>query len=338
MSGAPRDRVAVVGCGAVSELCHLPALLPRIGRDGIWLVDPSTERRDALAKRFGRARQTFGSVAEVGDGVGAAIVAVPNDLHASVATELLAAGVHVLCEKPLATSLADAEALVARRPDGVVLAVAHVRRFFPAARFLQELLRTEHLGKPLRFDLEEGSPHGWSSASAYWLDRRRAGGGVLMDIGSHVLDLVRFWLGALEVEGYADDAHGGVEANCRVALRAGGVPGSVELSRTRTLRGTIRLECERGIIEAATAHSAEIRIEPSGGSARSVLVEPDSTGADGGYRFAFGAQLDDFLRAVHGAGEPEVRGEDALPVVAAIERCYGVREPLPEPWVTDTLR
>jgi predicted dehydrogenase len=324
-------RVAVVGCGAVSEQCHLPALLPRVGRDGIWLVDPDAERRAGLAKRYGRARQTAASPAEIATEVDAAIVAVPNDLHAVVAGELLDAGVPVLCEKPLARTLAEAEALAAR--PSPLLAVAHVRRFFPSVRFLRGLLATEHLGRPLRFELEEGSPHGWSSASAYWLDRQRAGGGVLVDIGSHVLDLVRFWLGELEVERYADDAHGGVEANALVELSAGGVPGTVELSRTRALRGTIRVTCERGVIEAPTGHHGELHI----GDERSVLAEPDAAGADGGYGHAFGAQIDDFLEALRGGSAPEVPAAEAVPVMAALDGCYAIREPLAEPWVTELL-
>jgi predicted dehydrogenase len=337
MSRPERERVAMVGCGSVAEQCHLPALLPRVGRDGIWLVDPAAERRAALARRFGRDRQTAATPGELEGAVGTAIVAVPNDLHARIAAELLEAGVHVLCEKPLATSVAEAEGLLARRPAGVVLAVAQVRRFLPSVSRVHELLRSGELGAPVGFQVEEGSAAGWSSASAYWLDRRRAGGGVLVDIGSHVLDLVRFWLGELEVERYADDAHGGVEANCRVELRAGSVPGTVELSRTHALPGTIRIECERGTIEAPTGHSGEIRLAPSAGEPRSIPAEPASTRLDGGYAFAFAAQLDDFLRAVADGGAPEVSGEDALPVLAAIERCYAVRDPLPEPWVLETL-
>src|SRR5207342_412370 len=103
-------RVAVIGCGAVSEQCHLPALLPRVGRENIWLVDPDEERRARLAKRFGRVGQTAARPAEI---VG----------------ELLDAGLPVLCEKPLAATLAEAEALARR---GGVLVAAHVRRHFPS--------------------------------------------------------------------------------------------------------------------------------------------------------------------------------------------------------------
>jgi predicted dehydrogenase len=318
-------RVAVVGCGAVAEQCHLPALLPRVGRDGIWLVDPDAERRARLAKRFGRAAQTAASPGEVVGRVDAAIVAVPNDLHAAVAGELLDARLPVLCEKPLAATLAEAEALADR--DGVLVA-AHVRRHFPSVALVAEALAAGELGAPLGFDLEEGSPFGWASASAYWLDRRRAGGGVLVDIGSHVLDLVRHWLGELRIERYADDAHGGVEANARVELSAGGVPGTVELSRTRALRGTIRITCERGILEAPTGHSGDVRV------GERVAVVPSTT--DGGYGAAFGAQIDDFLGAAAGAA-PAVPAADGVAAAGAIDACYAIRDPLFEPWVTELL-
>jgi predicted dehydrogenase len=318
-------RIAVIGCGAVSEQCHLPALLPRVGRENIWLVDPDAERRARLAKRFGRAGQTAASPAEVAGSVDAAIVAVPNDLHAAVAGELLGAGLPVLCEKPLAATLVEAEELAQR---GGVLVAAHVRRHFPSVALVAELLASGELGAPLRFDLEEGSPFGWASASAYWLDRRRAGGGVLVDIGSHVLDLVRHWLGELQIERYVDDAHGGVEANARIELAAGDVPGTVELSRTRALRGTIRITCERGVIEAPTGHSGEVR------AGERVLAVPPTI--DGGYGAAFAAQIDDFLRAAAGA-EPAVPAADGVAAIRAIDACYAIREPLAEPWVTELL-
>jgi predicted dehydrogenase len=151
---------------------------------------------------------------------------------------------------------------------------------------------------------------------------------VLVDIGSHVLDLVRHWLGELRIERYADDAHGGVEANARVELAAGGVRGTVELSRTRALRGTIRITCEGGVLEAPTGHSGDVRA-----GERVVAVPPT---ADGGYGDAFGAQIDDFLRAVGGAA-PVVPAADGVAATSAIDTCYAMRRPLPEPWVTELL-
>ena len=68
-----------------------------------------------------------------------------------------------------------------------------------------------------------------------------------IDLGSHrVLDQLRLWLGDVTVTGYRDDAFGGVEADAVVELEAGGVPGMLELSRTRALGSLVEIECERG--------------------------------------------------------------------------------------------
>src|SRR5205823_10076612 len=114
--------------------------------------------------------------------------------------------------------------------------VGHFRRFFPTTRLVADLLARGLCGRPQRFAAEEGYVFAWEPQSDYWLDRARAGGGVLADLGPHVLDLVRTWLGGeLAVRAYRDDSLGGVEADCVLGLEAP-VPGPIELSRTRALR------------------------------------------------------------------------------------------------------
>jgi predicted dehydrogenase len=328
-------RLAVVGCGAVAEYFHLPAAARVLERDDLWLVDPDRERARDLAARFGRVAQVVPDHRDLPD-VDAAIVAVPNHLHADVAVDLLERGIHVLVEKPLAISTREGRRVV-EAARGRVLAVGNFRRLFPSTRLVAELVERKTCGRPIRFVAEEGFVYSWTTRSGFALDRARAGGGVLIDLGSHVLDQLLLCLGPLDVHAYRDDAYGGIEADCLAELTGpGGVAGTVELSRTRELGSTLRIECEGGTIEAPLAHAGSVRVTLSG-EVDPTTHAPDAEWADGGYGAAFEAQLRAFLRAIEGTGTAEVGGTDGVRVLELIEACYERRAPLREPWVFDTL-
>jgi predicted dehydrogenase len=105
-------RVAVVGCGAIAEAYHLPALAGHKELlDSAVLVDPDLTRAYALATRF-RVKRVASAVEPIMRDIDAAIVATPPWLHARVTMPLLARGIHVLCEKPLAESALDANRMI----------------------------------------------------------------------------------------------------------------------------------------------------------------------------------------------------------------------------------
>ncbi len=323
-------RVALVGCGSAAEYFHLPALVSEVAAGDLWFVDPTVERARALAEIAGSPASHAVTELDAGT-VDAAVVAAPSDAHASLATGLLASGLHVLCEKPLATSADDARRVVeAARTSGRTLAVGHFRRFFPTTPLVADLLGRGLCGTPLRFAAEEGYVLEWEAHSDYWLDRSRAGGGVLADLGPHVLDLVRTWLGPdLAVTSYRDDSLGGVEADCVLELESP-VPGTIELSRTRRLRNEIRIECEEGAIVAPLPLPEAVTLELGTRTHRL------RTSSDDPYGDAFRAQLADFLDAAARDREPLVSGVDGVAVLDAIASAYERREPLPQPWVTET--
>jgi len=321
-------RVALIGCGTAAEYYHLPALVSEIGADSLWFVDPDVGRARALAAAAGAPPSH--AVADARDStVDAAVVATPSHLHAEVASRLLEAGVHVLCEKPLATTAAAGRRVAeAAAAGGSVLAVGHFRRFFPTTPLVADLVARGLCGRLQRFTAEEGYVLAWEPQSDYWLDRERAGGGVLADLGPHVLDLLRTWLGPdLAVAAYRDDSLGGVEADCVLELD-GPVPGTIKLSRTRALRNEVRIECEAGAIVAPLPSPGELTLELG------AHVHRVEVGEDDAYPAAFRAQLVDFLEAARNGGAPTVRAEDGVAVLDLIETAYAHRAPLQQPWVT----
>src|SRR5262249_24064508 len=143
------------------------------------------------------------------------------------------------------------------------------RRMLPAARLLRSYLESERLGRQLSVDIEEGGEYTWQLATLDVLTRAGGGGGVLIDLGSHVIDQLLFFLpGEAVLTSSAHDAQGGIETDCEIRFdvrsRWGAVPCRVELSRTRTLRNSVRIRCERGTLELPRADFCRVLIEPDG--------------------------------------------------------------------------
>jgi predicted dehydrogenase len=127
--------------------------------------------------------------------VDAVYISSPVALHAELTITALAAGKHVLCEKPMAMNYAEAQRMVAAgQHSGRLFGVAYYRRLFPKLIRAKELIAQGAIGQPL---LAEANCHGWlESEDRAWLrDPAMAGGGPLYDIGSHRIDALNFLFG-----------------------------------------------------------------------------------------------------------------------------------------------
>jgi predicted dehydrogenase len=329
-------RLAVVGCGAVAQIHHLPAILASDRVEAAVLVDADEKRARALAERFGVPEVATDFTVLPGK-VEAAVVALPNSLHAPVSIELLRRGIHVLVEKPMAMSVRECDEMIeAARAGRAVLAVGLDFRFFDASLFVRNLLRDGLLGEIRRFDLRQGVVPRWPFATDFLLKKEMAGGGVLADFGVHVLDLLLWWLGDLSVVEYRDDALGGVESDCEMVLakaEATGVTGTVEISRTRNLRNTCIFEGERATLEAGIWDSdPTIRLSIAGSEVALSGQARRDAGAGLNFADVFVRQIDDFARAIRLHREPLVSGAEGRRSQALIEACYERRQPLVHPW------
>jgi predicted dehydrogenase len=322
-----------VGCGAVAELYHLPAVSLCPDVQLVAVADPRLERAAELAGRYGAELVTENASGLVG-AVDAAIVATPNSLHAPVASELLRAGVHVLIEKPLARTTAECDAIAdAAAASGALAAVGHDFRHFPVARTARALLADGLAGDVESADLRQSAGGNWPHTAADAFTRERMGGGVLIDFGVHMLDLLAWWLGPLEVESYLDDAEGGVETECELRLRtASGAAVLVELTRLRELRDTTVVRASRATVEIGIFEPALLRLAPHGDVGALSGDVPDAEFERAPIRTVFLRQLADFVHAVRSGSPPAVSLEDGRGAVALVERAYAVRTPLRRAW------
>jgi predicted dehydrogenase len=325
-----RLRVAVIGCGAIAEMYHLPALARHAKRlERVVLVDPDVTRARALCGML--PAQVAESHEQVWDDIDAAIIATPPWLHAPIAMPLLARGVHVLCEKPLAESTADARAMVEQAlRSRAWLCVNQTRRVFPTLRRVKELLDSGAIGDCLSIEHSEGVRFGWPSVSGWHFARRSGAGGVLLDQGAHVFDTICWWLGGKPALVSAlTDSFGGPEGVASVVLQRGTCTIHMTLSWLSRLSNTYRIVGTRGIIGGPVSDHHLLTVTRDRGRPRQIKVSSD--------RFDYlkfgNVIIDNFLDTIRGRAAPLVPADAVLPSIELMEESYRRASRLPMPWV-----
>lgn len=194
-------RTAVLGYGWIADM-HLGAAAA-VGTDAVDVVAVAGHHGDrarAFAERHGIPRSTDDWESVVADpGVDAVVIGTPNSLHHTQAMAGLAAGKHVLVDKPMATTTAEAEEMTASAAAaGLVLGVGHMWRHREEVVALRRRIEAGELGRVVRthgYSIHAGwGPSGW------FTDPALAGGGSLIDMGIHAVDTARYLLGDPEPE------------------------------------------------------------------------------------------------------------------------------------------
>lgn len=186
-------RVAMIGSGYISRV-HAQAARAT-GAEVVAAVNWRPESLAAYAQDLGIARTYPSTMDLLADGdFDAAVICTPNALHAAQALQLLNAGIHVMVEKPMAVSVAEATAMhQVAIYNHRMLMVAHCWRFDAEAQLLRAYVADGDLGRIVRtrgYGLHtHWSPGGW------FAQKELSGGGALMDMGVHAIDTVRFLIG-----------------------------------------------------------------------------------------------------------------------------------------------
>ena len=195
----------IAGCGWVARDYAGPAI--QASRNGrlAAVFDPAAASLQQASARFGVPAHANLDAFLATPGLGAVYVAAPNHAHRVLVEAAAAAGLPVLCEKPMATTLADANAMVvACDRAGVLYATAFDQRFHAAHRALAAMVAEGRLGTvtAIRIVYACWLPADWAvGAGDNWrIDPKRAGGGALMDLAPHGLDLSAFLLNEPLVE------------------------------------------------------------------------------------------------------------------------------------------
>lgn len=323
--------IALVGCGAIAEAYHLPALSEILStEDRVILVDPNEGRLSSMSQRFGALRTVTRHEEICGD-VAGAILAVPHHLHHRLALDFLGARAHVLCEKPLATTAAEVDELLdAARRAGRALCVNNNRRLFPSMREVARILHSGELGTPLELHFTIGEIFEWPAVQGAYFGPAANERGVLLDIGAHVVDLVCWWLGRpLEVDSYQDDAQGGTEAVAELTFKAGECRGRITLSWLSRLDNGYRVRCEKGVVGGGVYDLDRIWIEDAAGRRKDVQIK----GKAGDRARLAEDMIRNFVAVVDGSEEPLIPADDVATSIRVIDSCYRTRRRFDMPWI-----
>jgi predicted dehydrogenase len=260
MKTLQRVRWGIIGCGDVTEVKSGPALQKAAGSELLVVMRRDASKAEDYARRHDVGRFTTDAMEVIeADYVDAVYIATPPGKHQEYAYLVAAAGKPCYVEKPMARTAGEGKRMVeAFAEAGVPLFVAYYRRALP--RFLKVAELIEDLGALRRVSyryadgqMREAPANGWVP---WRLEAEHAGGGLFLDLGSHALDLLDFWLGPLgEVRGFAKRVRGkyAVEDFVEMDFVVAGVPGKAQFDFTSQVsedafeivgtRGTVAVPC-----------------------------------------------------------------------------------------------
>ena len=215
-------RYAVVGCGHIAQVAVLPAFAnARRNSKLVAIVSGDPEKREALKKKYEVDRALdyaqYDQLLESGD-IDAVYIALPNTMHAEYSERAARAGIHVLCEKPMAVTEAECELMIrAARENNVKLMAAYRLHFERANLEAAEIARSGRIGEPRLFT----STFTMSVVPDNIRVKRALGGGTLYDIGIYCINAARslFRDEPIEVRAAAAGAIGDVEESVSAVLR-----------------------------------------------------------------------------------------------------------------------
>lgn len=325
--------IGIIGCGKIAQVRHIPEYLENPNAEIRGYFDLNLQRAQELAEKFGG--KAFASVEELlaDPSIDAVSICVANFAHAEMTIKALEAGKHVLCEKPMAVTLAECEAMVAAaKKAGKHLMIGHNQRLAKAHMVAKKMIEEGAIGRILTFrtTFGHGGPETWSidpGKSVWFFDKKRAAMGAMADLGIHKTDLIQFLTGQKVVRTTARlttldkrDAGGnliGVDDNafCIYEL-SGGAYGTMTASWTyyaaednSTIlygtKGTMRIYDD-------PAHS--IVVNKSSGETEYYDVEQIQTN-DNQTKSGI---IDLWMEALVKDKEPEISGESALSAMRAV--------------------
>lgn len=193
--------VGIIGCGGIAFGKHMPSLkkLPDVRL--VAFCDIDREKAERAAKEFGESSsKTYTDYQELlkDNSIDVVHVCTPNNTHAEITIAALESGKHVMCEKPMAKTYAEAKAMVeAAKRTGKKLTIGYQNRFRQDSQYLHKLCREGILGDiyfAKGLAIRRRAVPTWG----VFLDEEKQGGGPLIDIGTHALDLTLWMMGNYE--------------------------------------------------------------------------------------------------------------------------------------------
>ena len=301
-------KLLIIGGGAIADCNHIPSAKSIIGAENIILAEPNPIQAAKLQSKHDLSH-VVNDYHEVLNDVDACIICTPPHIHNVILRDCIAAGKHILCEKPLSPSSAETTEILKDAPNNLVIGMCHSYRFFANRKDIHQKIQSGFFGGNVQITIHEGEPSGWPTVSGYCFRKELVPGGVLYDNGIHSMDFALWCLGNPTHVEYSDDQMGGLDSNAQMHLTFEKGRADLYFSRTIELSNTIVIE--------GNGHKAILGVYESGKyvlDGKEMLCPSDGV-----------TQLGNFLHAIEGKETIMCPIEEGLDVIKLLEQCYAMR-------------
>ena len=326
-------RIGIIGCGKIAQVRHIPEYAENPYAELAGFYDLNTQRAAELATQYGGKAYESAEAMLADPAIDAVSVCVANHAHAPITIAALKAGKHVLCEKPMATTLEECEEMVRTAHEaGKFLMIGHNQRLAKAHAVAKELIDQGMIGRIITFrtTFGHGGPETWSvdpGKNTWFFDKNKAAMGAMADLGIHKTDLIQFLTGQHVVRTTArvvtldkKDASGqliGVDDNAICIYEmSGGTMGTMTASWTyygAEDNSTI-LYGEKGIMRIYDDPAHSIVVKLADGTEKVYDVEQIQTNDNQ----TKSGVIDLWMNCLETNTPPEISGEEALYAMRAV--------------------
>ena len=194
-------KIGILGCGKIAQVRHIPEYAANPDCQLVGFYNPTKSRAEDMAAKYGGLAYDTAEELLANPEIDAVSVCAANYAHAALSIQALKAGKHVLCEKPMATTLVDCEAMVeCAKKNGKFLMIGHNQRLAKAHMEAKRLIDAGLIGDIITFrtSFGHGGPETWAikpGKDTWFFDKSKAAMGVMADLGVHKTDLIQYLTG-----------------------------------------------------------------------------------------------------------------------------------------------
>jgi len=348
MTQKQRLGFGVIGCGRIAPK-HTESIVAIPDAELVAVCDIVPEKAESFARKYNAVAYLDYKELLQRDDIDIVTIATPSGSHAEIGIAAAKAGKHVMVEKPMAMTLADADLLIKTcRECGVKLGVIHQNRFNKSIKLLRAALEAGRFGK-----LTHGQATiRWNRNQEYydqapWRGTRLQDGGVLMNQSIHNIDLLQWMLGEVDsVFGYTATALRNIEMEdvaVAVLKFKNGALGVIEAATTvypKNIEETLNIFGETGsvIVGGIAVNRIEVWEFPGSEEEKKQIFAAQENDPPTVYGYGHREIIEDMIRAVKTDGTPAVPGEEgrkALEIILAIYKSQETGQPVKLPLVED---
>jgi UDP-N-acetylglucosamine 3-dehydrogenase len=316
-------KVGIIGCGSIAKHRHIPEYAANENVELVAFCDIVQDRASAMSEEYGGNAYTSYEDLLADSEVEAVSVCTPNYLHAAVSIAALNAGKHVLCEKPMATSLEEAERMIrAAKKNNKKLMIAHNQRFVASHQKARQMIENGEIGKiySFRTAFGHGGPEGWSAdgKDSWFFKKSEAFIGAMGDLGVHKTDLMRYILGEefVEVGAFIETSakeNADVDDTAVCILKtASGVIGTLAASWSYVSKedNSTIIYGEKAILRLEDDPEHNLVVQYKNGEVKNFALGGIQTNEEGGQKTSH--VITQFVNSIINDTEPPVTGEEGM--------------------------